>query len=744
MAEGAPANRLFTLALLSGAGLLLEIALTRLFSAVFYPPYVFAVLALAILGIGLGAALATWRAALRAGHLPPLYLVLVGLSALALVIATLLTASVDLRPLLVALFLLPYFFIGLTLTTIFSNHAAESPRLYMSDLLGAGLGAALAIPVMDAINPVNGALLAAALFGLAAYIAHPRGLPLLQAGFLLLALLLLGGNLLGRWLALDMTTLFTEKPIQEGLGLMGEVLETRWDSFARTDLIQPGDGGPLRIYLDGAAGSIMPPARDNDFLINDIGFFPFATDQPEKVLIVGPGGGLDVWFALQSGAQEIMAVEVNPQSVELVNAYAGYNGDLYSQPQVRVVVDEGRSFLRRDAALYDLIFLSQVVTLTAERTGYALTENTIYTVEAFRDYWAHLTPEGVIALKLYDDITGERALSTILAALREEGLSDAQGLRHIIVMADPGENPPVPLLMVRRTPYSRDDSLVYGRILRDLNFAPLFLPELWIQPPLDAVWEGTRTFADIVNASASDISPTTDNRPFFYQFERGLPAGLQPLWGALLVVAGVGAGLLIYTQRAAAPFTLRFVPLYFAGLGVGFIMIEVALIQQTRLFLGHPTLAVTTALGTLLIGGGIGSGIAGRWLSRAPISALIGLLIVALLLWMLLWPPVSRGLLGATLSLRLAAAILSLLPLALLMGMPFALGLRAVGAFGERQVALGWAVNGITTVLGTVGAVTLAILAGYDSVLLAGAAAYLLAAAVAWVAFRQSQPAALT
>lgn len=731
------ANRFITLALLSGASLLLEISLTRIFSVVFYPPYVFAVLALAILGIGLGAALATWRARLRAAEMPPLYIVLIGVTALLLLGTTILTAANDLRPLLVILLILPYFFIGLALTSIFSNHAAESTTLYMADLLGAGLGAALAIPIMDAVNPLNGALVAIVLFGLAAYSAHPRGLPLLQIAFTLFVLVLLGGNLVAKWFTLDITTLYTEKPVQEGLGLLGQVIETRWDSFARTDLIEPGDGGPLRLYLDGAAGSIMPPAQSNDFLLRDIGFFPFATDQPEKVLIVGPGGGLDVWFALRSGAQEIVAVEVNPQSVALVEEYASYNGDLYAAPNVKIVVDEGRSLLQRDKTLYDLIFLSQVVTLTAERTGYALTENTIYTVEAFREYLAHLTPDGVIALKLYDDITAERALSTILAALREEGMSDAEGLRHLLVLADPSNEPPIPLLMLRKSAYTRDDSLVYGRILRDLNFTPLFLPELWIQPPLDAIWDGTKTFSAVVADSDSDISPTTDNRPFFYQFERGLPADLQILWAILAAVALGASLLLVYSQRTLTLRSLRITPLYFAGLGIGFIMIEVALIQQTRLFLGHPTLAVTTTLGTLLIGGGIGSGIAGRWLAkRLPIALLISALVFILLLWMLLWPGLSQSLLGADLMLRLLSVMLSLLPLALLMGMPFALGLRAVGTISTQQVALAWAVNGVATVLGTVGAVTLAILSGFNAVLLAGAAAYLLAAVFAHFSLR--------
>ena len=244
-------------------------------------------------------------------------------------------------------------------------------------------------------------------------------------GVVAVAFVALAGNLGAGWLRVDMATLATEKPIAESLAPGGRVIRTEWDTFARTDLVDPADGGPYQLYMDGAAGSVMPPAENNDFLMRDIGLFPFATAQPERVFAVGPGGGLDVWFGLQSGAQEIVAVEVNPASVSLVQDLGNYNGDLYEQPAVRVIIDEGRSVLRRQELTYDLISLSQVVTLAAERSGYALTENTIYTVEAFEDYLAHLRPNGQIAIKLYDEPTLTRALSTALAAFRQRGLSDA-------------------------------------------------------------------------------------------------------------------------------------------------------------------------------------------------------------------------------------------------------------------------------------------------------------------------------
>src|SRR5690606_32943928 len=131
-------------------------------------------------------------------------------------------------------------------------------------------------------------------------------------------------------------------------------------------------------------------------------------------------------------------------------------------PEVRILIDEGRSALRRDDNRYELIFLSQVLTLSAERDGLALVENAVYTVEAFQDYFAHLAEDGQIALKLYDESTLTRALSVALAALREQGLSDAEAITHTAAFLDPSDN--IPLLLVRRQPFAHSDALALGAV----------------------------------------------------------------------------------------------------------------------------------------------------------------------------------------------------------------------------------------------------------------------------------------
>ena len=726
-------QRLTGTALLSASALFLEIALTRLFSLLYFPPYVFLVISFAILGIALGAALCALRPSMSSKPRLVLYSSGASLSSLLLIVFSTLGAAPDLQIMLFILLLIPWLFVGLALSALFSQYAAASRLLYMGDLVGAGIAALLAIPLLNGFGAVNGLLVAAlgfAIAGLYFYSQRYRAAVVLS---ILLSILVFGGNAAFSLLDVDMPSLTSEKPIHTVLSAGGEILQTSWDAFARTDLVDPGNDMPLRIYVDGGAASVMPDAESAPDLVRDIGFFPFATEQPQRVFVVGPGAGLDVWFALRSNAKEIIAVEVNPASAALVEQWSALNGGLYVQPHVDITIDEGRSVLRRSDAKYDLIYLSQVVTLAAERGGYALSENTIYTVDAFDEYLAHLTDDGQIALKLYDEITLMRAISTALTSLRRRGLSEQEAMKHLLVLLDDSVNPPVPLLLIRSTAYTEDDSLVLGAIADDVGFRPVVLPHVLVQPPLDAVDKGADSFEAIVAAYDFDISAPIDDRPYFFQFERGIPNHLRPL--ALMVAIITGSGLLGYARLwlKTSSWTWRYMPAYFAMLGMGFIAIEIYAIQQTRLFLGHPTFAVTLVLVTFLVGGGIGSGLSQRFgrriLEKSPhwITALI---VGLFALWSILWNVFSPQLIVSPLMARAVFAVLTLLPLTLCLGIPFPYGLSLVGQQDNRLIAAAWSVNGLMTVTGTVVSVILSITVGFSAVGIFGGLAYLLAAVI--------------
>ncbi len=735
-----PAQRLLAAAILSASALLLEIALTRLFSLIFFPPYVFLIISVAILGIGIGAAavalapVLAQRLGLALGSLAGAW------SALLLLLFAVMGSAVDLPILLLILLALPYVAFGLVISSLFKAHSPASRVLYMSDLVGAGGGALLAIPLMNRFGAVNVILLAALGFSIAAlYLCSRRDRLAVFISICLIGLAF-ATNVSRAWLDVDLSKLTKEKPIVAALANGGRVLQTRWDAFARTDLVDPGAGRLLRLYVDGGAASVMPAESARRELLADIGFFPFATEQPETVFIIGPGAGLDLWFALQSGSKQVSAVEVNAASLALVEDWRGSAGALYDRPEVEVIVDDGRSALRRSQERYDLIYLSQVVTLAAERGGYALSESTIYTEEAFSDYLDHLAEGGQIALKLYDEATLTRALSTALAAFRRRSLDEQQALRHLMAFIDSKGSPAAPLLLIGEAAYSEADSLALGAIAHDVGFRPMLLPHVLVQPPLDAVADGAASFDAIIAGSELDISPATDDRPYFFQFEKGIPASLfQPLALAAAAIAAVALFMLVM-RRGGVGAAQRGYPLLFAMLGIGFIALEIYAIQQTRLFLGHPTMAVTLVLAIFLLGGGVGSGlsqlVASEWLERRPQLATGAVLLLALL-WGWLWSPLSASFLAADLEARGFIAALSLLPLAMCMGLPFPQALKHVGRRGGNQVALAWSINGLMTLVGSVAAVVLSITIGFSAVQWLGAAAYALATVILAIAQRR-------
>lgn len=716
------ARRMVALACLTGGGLALEVALTRLLATRFYPPYVFAVLSLAVLGIGVGAAVAArWPALARIERIP-LMMTAAALSALLAILLIIQVASVADAVLFLVL-ALPYAASGMALATLFREQHADSPRWYMADLLGAGLGVALVVPAMQLLGALNGALLAVTCLGFAAVLWNTRLLSTLVAAVFLLLFI---ANFRAEILSLNWQVLDEAKPLYQATVGGAEIEATRWDAFGRADLLVT-ENGIRRLYLDGAAPSVLPAVQEIAELTRQIGYLPFASGRPERVFIIGPGGGLDIAYAHASGAAEVIAVEVHPASVALLREQEAGAGGLLDSPTVQLRVDEGRSALRRETGEFDLISLSQVVTLAAERGGYALTENALYTVEAFREFLTRLSPEGQLALVLYDEATMLRALGLALAALGERGLSEQQALQQVLVAADARSGTlDTPLLVVKNTPWRREELRGPAVFVADHGYQPIHFPGVLAAPPLDAVAAGRSSFAEATANSGLNFTPPTDDRPFFFQFEPGAPRQLRELvLGIAAAIALGGVALVWRSRREAGPLRQRAtLYAYVAALGAGFMLLEVAFIQQTRLLLGHPTPAVTLTLAALLVAGGLGSASADRfWRGRTLWGAPLALAGLALA-WWLLWGPWSGVLAASAFPIRALGTLLALLPLAWLMGMAFPQALRRAGLLGTEAVAWCWAVNGVLSVLGTVGALLLATSWGYGSVLLVGAGVY--------------------
>ena len=695
--------------LLTAGSLLFEVALSRMLSLVHYSGYVFALLAAALLGVGLGASLAALRSSLRQGGRLGDWAVLAALSALLLVGVVNLPGPLGWQPLQLLLVVPPFLFTGLALSSLFSLRPELSHRLYWADLVGAGCGTLLALPLLGWLGGTSAALAGALLLAAAAVVFRPAYavLPALVVAVLL-------GNSLGAWLEPDMARLANPKPLTAELNAGATTVATGGDSFARSDLIRRPGSGSHYLFVDGAAGSLVPLA-DDPALQSDIGYLPFRVLRPTSAFLLGPGGGLDASLARMAGVQRIVAAELNGGGLELV---AGVNPAAYAG--VEVHVDEGRSVLRHLQERFDLIFLAHVITQSSDLRGFALSEASTYTVEAFGDYLDHLNPGGALAMKLYDELTLARAFFTAWRALELRG---AEPGRHLFAALDPAASQPLPLLLLTEAPQGQDGAVALARAAEEMGLALLYVPGLLVNPPLDRLVNGEADVAQLVSEARSGgaaLAPVTDQAPYFFQFEVGLPTVLRP-------VAWAAAGLLLVTLLLFAarrrPTTWPAAPITFAALGAGFMAIELDLIHRAQLFIGHPTVTLSVVLATLLIGGGFGSLLGERL--RRPLFWGPLLTVVLFLLWHAAWPALTSSLQGASPGMRAAAASLSMLPLSLCLGFQLPAGLRLLSGQPQR-VAAAWAVNGVYSVIGSVATVALALLVGYQAALWLGTGCYLL------------------
>ncbi|MCB9446195.1 MAG: hypothetical protein H6669_18355 [Ardenticatenaceae bacterium] len=747
-----PFSLLFlAVALTTFAGMVLEIALTRVLSILFFYNYVFVILAVAVLGMGLGAAVVHQRRQLWAdGRLGWLALA-AGASVAGLALLIVALVGVDGRIPLAILTIIPYLLIGMVLAATFTVHSEQTTTLYAADLGGAALGAAATIPLLNWLNGLDALFLAAGLLALAAlcfFALETRFLAKIR--FLWPTILIVAVVVAISWdgLRLDISQLAVLKPETQLLQNtpQAEIVYSETDAFARVDLVQVPDAPEQQfLFVDGAAGSVMPcfptTLQAERPFTTDLGYFPFR-EPVEDVFIIGPGGGKDVLFALLANVERITAVEISGQIVDAVRQFGSYNGGLFDDPRVEIVVDEGRSYLRRSDEQFDLIYLSELVTLTAERNSYMLAENYAFTVEAFADYLDHLTPNGRIALKMYDELTLTRVFVTAVSALQQTGISQETAVRHIVVLLDPelvSAQDPLrsPLILIYREPITPEQGAALLADVQQTGFIPVFVPHVQERPPLSLLATGETTLDQLVtDFSRGDISATNDNAPFFYEFRQGLPDLLRQLGVGLAVLLLAGTGYLAWRQRTIRRGQFWQLATYFALLGMGFMLVELAVIQRLTLFLGHPTRVLSVALFAILLGSGLGSWAAGRLAKIQPSRLIIisGLAVALLaLVFALFVPALLDRFAGLSLAGRVATAVFLILPIAFVMGMPFPLGLQlARQKAGQSMIPLAWGINGVTAVAGSTAAVVLAMSWGFTAVLLAASVIYVLVALLGW------------
>ena len=765
----------------SAALLMTELSLTRIFSVTMYYHFAFLAISIALFGLSASGVLvyvlrhrlagADTRELLTAGALVHGIATVGALACLVRIRVGLNYSPENLALMLgiYALAALPFLTGGAVVSLAFARLAARINVVYAADLLGAALGCLVLIPLLNQLG-APGVVLTAAALAMGAAVCFAPAAARRRIAVIALALLAVPAA----------AQLAGQAPFEvvDTKGHEGDrVLFSRWNSFSRVAVYDRphGDwslspaftgarGESLFMDIDSAASTPIVKGTGDP---SDAGYLRYEltalayhlVEQPDgfNALVIGPGGGRDLLSALVFGAARVDGVEINPIIVRdvMLGRFRDYSGSLFADPRVSIHVDDGRSFVRRSSARYDVIQASLVDTWAATAAGaYTLTENSLYTAEAFGEYLDHLTDRGLLTITRWV-FDGVRLVTLAQEACAARGL-DAS--RHLAIL----RLDRVATFLLKKTPFTPEDVRRLQQLSRDLAFSILYAPgvepPLAMEEPVEMVRTGTSA-ADYRRLILSedperfvadyplDIRATTDDRPFFFHttrlqdqfqtafgrsmlFGNGLSA-LLTLFGisALLVALFVIGPLVLGGERPGRGWGAWLT--YFGALGAGFMLLEVALLQHFVLLLGHPVYSLTVTLFCLLLGTGLGSLLSRRvpasrvkgFTTRALVAILAAGLAAPLLLPVLIdvaipWP----------LAMRIAMAGAILLPLGILLGMPLPGGMRLLAAARPEIVPWGWGLNGAFSVVGATLAVFIAMNWGFSATLVSGAMVYAAAA----------------
>ncbi len=756
-------------ALTTSATLLLELALTRIFSVVFYYDFAFLAISIALSGLGVGGVLSYLVA--PGGRifrkLGVVSLINAGLTLSALVFVLTRGAEIGVIGLGIVYLTtaLPFIGAGIVVSLAISETIDRVDKVYFFDLLGAAAGCLALVALLNAFGGENTIIAVSVIFAAAGAIWFG-----------------LDGCRVGRIAGVGVGLLFTmvlmvnagrhpflEVRYAKGLKLRTEQY-TKWNSISRIGLARDNDAGEM-IFIDADASTAIANFDFDHLTANQIQDLEhqgpgiaYNLRPAAKTLVIGSGGGWEVSRALASGSHDVTAVEINPIIATKImrEKFPQMSRGLYLRPDVHLHIEDGRSFVRRSDEKFQVIQATLVDTWASTAAGaFALSENNLYTTEAFRDYLSHLTPDGLLTFTRWGfDPPREslRLVSLAIAALGEMGQHDAW--RHVLVGRDGGKAQlqgwgALDTVIFSRTPLSDADVARARQAFADAHMEEIYMPG---DPPRNPfgqlllakdsqAWERDYQF---------DITPVTDNRPFFlytvqprdvseFILQTGsksadakVNVAVPKLFDAMFVsIVAVAIILvlppLVLGTRLPQERSVRGFLLYFLAIGMGYILIEVAMIQKFVLFLGHPVYALTVVIFSMLVSSGLGS-YASRKLvgddSARLVKALVIVAVLVAILAAIVQPVLSSGV-GLPFYVKVLLTVLMLAPAGFAMGLPFPTGLRMLERAHPPSVRWAWSLNAAASVLGSVGALVLALYLGLVQTLLIGGALYILAALVA-------------
>jgi hypothetical protein len=752
------------------ATLIMELALTRIFSVVFYYHFAFLAISVALFGLGAGGVF-SYVVAARPGNIYQKLgsLALSASLSVVLVLWFILSRESNGVWTLTAVYFasaVPFFLAGAIVSIAISEAIERVHQAYFFDLAGAAVGCLMLIKFLDIAGGPGTVIAAAAVYAIAAALWYNQARQdSLRIGAVLVALLmvlLMVVNGKAHWFDVHWA---------KGLPIPEERFSA-WNSFSRVGIEfvknADGQGGNWLIRIDADAATGIPTTFDWEHgltegqrasLLQQGPGFPYAMRPGAKALIIGPGGGYDVSRALASGSKDVTAVEINPLIANKImqEVMVKDNHGIYALPEVHLHVEDGRSFIRSSDEKYQVLQATLVDTWASTAAGaFALSENNLYTSDAFFDYLSHLTDDGMLAFTRWGFEPPRESLRLVSLAMDAMArLGESDPASHVIAVRDDATKingwGAQDTVLISRKPFSAADLQNARRLAAESHMELVYLPG---QPSQNAFGELLASANPKLFWSAYpfDVSPVGDDRPFFFytvqprdlwNFIRHADQGtadykvnvavplLFGLMGLSIVVTGlilVLPRLLLGSRLPKQKNVMTFL-WYFLCLGAGYILVQVALIQKFVLLLGHPTYALTVIVFSMLVASGVGSYFSGtviagddRRLMRvlAGVAALVAILAFAA-------APLVTAAAGWSLQAKIILITIAVAPAAFLMGMPFPSGLRRLEQRHAPSVRWAWSLNAAASVLGSASAIFLAIYIGLRSTLLVGAGLYLCA-----------------
>ncbi|MGQ0737071.1 MAG: hypothetical protein ACT4QD_25910 [Acidobacteriota bacterium] len=765
---------LFLIAL---ATLMLEILLTRIFSVTLWYHLAFVAVSIAMFGMTLGAVIvylaARWFTPARAWLNLTVGSALFALTAVLAIAAHLrmaidpalmTSALVDLSRayLLIAI---PFVFSGIVIAIALTQFPRQVGRLYAADLAGAAFGCVLLVVVLDRVGGPSAVLVIAAL-GLAGAAVYAVGSGVAvarrhRALVAALALVIAGGGAAA--IAAERGAL--EIRYAKGARWPTPIYE-KWNSYSRVAVVSDAYEEPfgwglsarfkpewpvrqLHLNIDASAETVLTGfevPRDGEHLKFDVTNVGLHIRPDASVYVIGAGGGRDVLSALTFGARRVVAVELNRAIIEAVNGrFGAITGHLDQRPGVQFVNDEARSYLSRTDERFDFVQISLIDTWAATAAGaFVLSENTLYTVDAWRTFLRSLTERGVVSVSRWysrpEPYEVYKTVGLATTALRDAGVTDTRP--HLIVIAKLDKRPRyedapgVAALLVSRAPFTADDLATLERVSRDLDFDVVLSPQHAATQSFAAVADA-RALDAFIESAPVNLHPPDDNRPFFFRMDAALLNGLLTFVIALAAILIVVPVLVKADIGGIARRPL--LSIGFLGIGLGFMLIEIAQMMRLTLLLGHPTFSLSVVLFGMLLSSGLGSfttsGIATQELHRAAMIRLSGL--VAVLIFIGLITPLVVSLMHtAATPVRVATALALLAPAGVLMGMAFPMAMTVGSHTQPGLTPWFWGINGAASVCASVITVAVASSAGIAAAWWTGVTCYVVAAVAITAAAR--------